>query len=190
VVVTLGSGIGVGVVIDGRVYRGGGFAGELGHMQVTSDGERCSCGRFGCWETTVSGTRLDALARELVSSDPQGQVARLAGAAEPSGAHLAAAAAVGDAKALTAIRGVAGWLGRGLVTLTLAFDPARIVVGGAAATAGSVLLDPAYDVLASRLPGADVRRVPPVVAARLGEFAGSIGAALAGRRVQNGVHDW
>ncbi|HSJ29006.1 MAG TPA: ROK family protein [Acidimicrobiia bacterium] len=180
VVVTLGSGIGVGIVIEGGVFRGAGFAGELGHMQVTADGERCACGRSGCWETEVSGSRLDALARHLI--DPDGH--------RPSGADLVAAAGAGDEAAVAALAGVAEWFGRGLVTLILAFDPALIVVGGAAAAAGPLLLDPARETVVSLLPGADVRSVPAVVSGRLGEFAGAMGAALAGRQVQNGSYDW
>ncbi|HVR34152.1 MAG TPA: ROK family protein [Acidimicrobiia bacterium] len=190
VMITLGTGIGAGFVLDGRVYRGASFAGEAGHIEVAADGEVCSCGRNGCWETFVSGAKLDRLAVEIARTDPGGGVAAHAGTITPTGIHLAKAAAEGDSSAVAAIHVAGRWLGRGLVNLVLLFDPVRIVIGGAAGTAGPALLDPARAVLAETMPGASYRLPVPVCPARFGSLSGAVGAALAGRRVHNGHHDW
>jgi glucokinase len=187
--VVLGTGIGVGSIAGGQIFRGASFAGEAGHMTMRDDGDSCSCGRSGCWETLVSGDRMDRTAWALAESDPDGAVARLAGRSPASGVHLAAAATAGDATAIGAIAEMGRWLGRGLVNLVLMWDPSRIVVGGAAVAPGETLLEPARAVLAESLPGASFRRAVPVVAARLGAFSGAVGAALAGRQVQNAPHD-
>lgn len=189
VMITLGTGIGMGLIIGGQVYRGASFAGEAGHMEITTEGELCSCGRRGCWETLVSGARLDRLAARLVESDPIGDVATAAGGAPPKGAHLAVAAAGGDRVALDAVAEVGHWLGRGIANLVLILDPARVVIGGAAAAMGEPLLEPARRVLAESMSGSGVRPEVPIVVARFGLLSGAVGAALAGREVQNGVHD-
>lgn len=190
VVITLGTGIGAGFVLDGRVYRGASFAGEAGHIEVAADGEACSCGRSGCWETLVSGAKLDRLAAEIARTDPGGGVAAHAGTTTPTGIHLATAAGGGDTRAVAAMNEAGRWLGRGLVNLVLLFDPVRIVIGGAAGTAGGSLLDPARAVLAETMPGASHRPAVSVAPARFGSLSGAVGAALAGRRVHNGRHDW
>ena len=187
--VALGTGIGVGLVSGGHIYRGASFAGEAGHMNMREGGGQCSCGRSGCWETLVSGDRMDRTAVALASSDPDGAVARLAGGSPASGVHLAEAAVAGDAVAVGAFEEMGRWLGKGLVNLVLVLDPARIVVGGAAVGAGETLLGPARAVLGESLPGSSFRPTVPVVAASLGAFAGAVGAALVGRQVQNGAHD-
>ena len=187
--VSLGTGIGVGLVSGGHIYRGASFAGEAGHMRMGDGGDPCSCGRSGCWETLVSGERMDRTAAALAVSDPDGAVARLAGGSPASGVHLAEAAAAGDAAAIWAVEEMGRWLGQGLVKLVLMLDPARIVVGGAAVGAGETLLGPARAVLGESLPGSSFRTAVPVVTASLGVFAGAVGAALVGRQVQNGAHD-
>lgn len=189
VMVTLGTGIGMGLIIEGHVYRGGSFAGEAGHMEITTGGDVCSCGRRGCWETLVSGARLDQEAVRLVESDPRGAVATEARGTLPTGAHLAAAAAGGDRAALEVVAEVGRWLGRGIANLVLVLDPVRVVIGGAAAAIGEPLLDPSREVLAEAMSGSRVRPEVPIVAARFGALSGAVGAALAGREVQNGVHD-
>lgn len=187
--VALGTGIGVGLSSQGRVYRGRAFAGEAGHMQMTLDGNVCDCGRRGCWETLVSGTVLDRAAADHAARFPDGAVAT-AGEGQPSAEHLARAAMAGDGDALDAFGTAGRWLGRGVAALTLMVDPEIVVVGGAASEAGDLLLDPAREWLANELPGAAHRPAVPIVSARFGSFAGAVGAALAGRAVHNGVNDW
>lgn len=188
VMLTLGTGIGAGLVIGGAVYRGTSFAGEAGHIEIVADGERCSCGRFGCWETLVSGTTLDRAAVRIAADEPNGMVARLATGSEPTGAHLAEAAGSGDLRAVQVIGEAGRWLGRGMANLVLLLDPACIVIGGAAAAAGAALLGPARAVLREAMSGSAFRPPVRVVPARFGPLAGAVGAALAGREVQNGAH--
>jgi glucokinase len=174
----LGTGIGGGLVVDGRVERGRGFLGEVGHMVVDPGGPGCACGGRGCWEALVSGTSLGRAAREMAAADPSGAVARSAAGATPRGEHLAAAAAAGDGAAREALASAGAWLGRGLANLVAALDPDVIVVGGAAAGPGEAVLGPARAVLAQVFEGRGHRLPTPVIAARFGPQAGLVGAAL------------
>jgi glucokinase len=185
VLVALGTGIGGGLVLDGRVWRGHhGMAGEFGHMQVVPDGAPCECGRRGCWEQYSSGNALVRVARSRLGSEPSvlaelcdGDPDRL------TGPMVTEAAASGDLVARAAFASVGRWLGVGLANLVAAFDPALLVVGGGVAVAGDRLLGPAREALASSLVGAGHREVPPLVPAALGPEAGLVGAAtLAGAR--------
>ncbi|MEX1005075.1 MAG: ROK family protein [Acidimicrobiia bacterium] len=190
VMVTLGTGIGVGCVIDGQVYRGASFAGEAGHIEMLPDGGECSCGRRGCWETLVSGAVLDRSAAELAVADPTGPVAIHADGSPSTGVHLALAAEAGDVGAVRALSEAGGWLGRGIANLILMLDPRRVVVGGAAAAAGPILFSAARQVVAAAMSGSAFRTEVPIVPARFGTWSGAVGAALAGRRVHNGRDEW
>jgi glucokinase len=187
--VILGTGIGVGLVIGGRIYHGASFAGEAGHMRMQDPGRPCSCGRAGCWETVVSGMALEDAGLAIVDRDPTGTLSVMVGERAPTGSDLVAAARSGDTAALRAFTEAGEWLGRGLMSLILMFDPACIVVGGGAATDGELLLAPARRIVSETLPGAAVRSAVPLVPAALGPLAGAVGAALSGREVQNDRHD-
>jgi glucokinase len=178
VMITLGTGIGGALLVDGRIYRGRSFAGELGHTLLDPAGEACTCGQRGCWETKVSGRRLDDLAAEAAIIEPDGAVVRAAGGDPVGGAALAAAARDGDPLACKLIEDAGVWLGRGLANVIVTLDPEIVVIGGAAAGAGDALLDPARAALRSVLEGAAHR--PPVllVPAALGAQAGVIGAGI------------
>ena len=133
VMVTLGTGIGGGIVMDGRVQVGSaGFAGEIGHMVVDPAGPPCPCGRRGCWERFASGAGLGVLAREAALAGRLGEVVRLAGGDPESvrGEDVSAAAAAGDPAAQQVIREVGGWIGFGLANLAAVLDPACFVLGG------------------------------------------------------------
>lgn len=190
VMITLGTGIGVGVIIDGHVYRGASFAGEAGHIEMLPDGDDCSCGRRGCWETLVSGAVLDRRAAELALADPSGPVAAHADGSRPTGAHLALAAAAGDVGAVRALSEAGRWLGRGVANLILLLDPRRVVVGGAAAAAGPILFSAAREAVTAAMSGSAFRPEVPIEPARFGAWSGAVGAALAGRRVHNGSNEW
>lgn len=177
--VALGTGIGGGLVLDGRVERGRGFLGEVGHMVLDPRGPACACGQRGCWEALVSGTSLGRAARRLAARDPGGGVARAAGESTPRGEHLTAAAREGDSAARTALTEAGEWLGRGLANLVIALDPDVVVVGGVAAAVGRSLLAPARAAMAAAVGGAGYRAATPVVPARFGGRAGLVGAALA-----------
>ncbi|HEX5630483.1 MAG TPA: ROK family protein [Acidimicrobiia bacterium] len=167
--VTVGTGIGAGLVIDGEVERGRGHLGEVGHMIIDPRGPDCVCGLRGCWEAMASGRALDRAAR----------VREGEGAAEGGGADLIAAAAAGDAAARGAVGAVGVALGRGLATLVAVLDPDVIVIGGGVGSIGAMLLDPARGAMMEALPGRAVRRPTPVVPAMFGPEAGLVGAALA-----------
>ncbi len=183
VVVTMGTGIGGGLVLGGEVVRGAhGMAGEFGHQQVVPDGLPCECGRTGCWEQYASGNALVRVAREGLLVQPS-LLTELCGG-DPNrltGPMVTAAAEEGDLVARRAFASVGDWLGVGLAGLVAAFDPAIVVIGGGVSEAGDRLLDPARDRLTRSLVGVPHRPVPPVVVAALGSRAGLVGGGLLAR---------
>ncbi|MBK5267003.1 MAG: ROK family protein [Acidimicrobiia bacterium] len=180
VVLTLGTGIGGGIITNGEVYRGNAFAGEFGHMVVDPGGLVCTCGNRGCWETLVSGRRLDELARRIVEDEPEGAVAQLAGGDRAVGRHLLGPALSGDRAAVEAYRLVGDWLGRGLASLAAVLDPQLFVIGGAVAEADDLVLGPARIAFLAALEGAGHRPTPTIVKRHLGAAGGAVGAGLAG----------
>ena len=184
VVVTMGTGIGGAVLVDGRVLRGrNGMAGEFGHMQVVPDGQPCQCGARGCWEQYASGNALVRYARAQVGLEPSVLTEACGGDPDRlTGPMVTDAAADGDLVARHAFGSVGHWLGIGLANLVAALDPHRIVVGGGVSAAGDRLLDPARAELERSVVAAGHRVVPPVLAARLGPEAGVVGAAELARR--------
>jgi glucokinase len=176
--ITLGTGIGGGWMVNGELYRGRSFAGEIGHVVIDAGGPRCTCGQSGCWETFASGRRLDQMARDLVAKNPDGLVARIASGASPDGRDLTEGAIQGDADAIELIEEMAAWLGIGIANLIAAFDPEILVIGGGVCRAGEVLLRPTREAMVEALEGAKHRDPTPIVAAALAEDAGVIGAAL------------
>ncbi|MGZ4445866.1 MAG: ROK family glucokinase [Nocardioides sp.] len=186
-VVTLGTGIGGALVLDGRVHRGrNGMAGEFGHMQVVPDGQPCECGNRGCWEQYSSGNALVRFARARIGHEPT-VLEELCGG-NPDvlvGPMVTEAAEAGDLVARQAFGSVGDWLGVGVANLVAAFDPDCVVVGGGVSAAGDRLLDPARAALVRSLVGAAHRGVPPLVRARLGPEAGVVGAADLARAAQD-----
>lgn len=183
--VTLGTGIGGGIITGGELLRGAnGFAGELGHMVVDPHGPPCTCGKRGCWERLGSGTGLGGLAREAAIADPRSRMVELAGgdAEDVRGEHVTRAAGEGDEHAMQVMARFAWWVALGLANLTAIFDPSLIVVGGGLVGAGPVLLDPVRVAFAELVEGAGHRPEVGIVAATLGERAGAIGAALLARQ--------
>jgi glucokinase len=185
--VTLGTGIGGAVVIEGKVHRGlNGMAGEFGHMQVVPDGHICECGRRGCWEQYSSGNALVRYARGLIGWEPTMMETSCAGNPDRlTGPMVTEAAAGGDIAARHAFTAVGEWLGIGVANLVAAFDPECVVVGGGVSVAGEKLLDPARSALALSLVGAAHRIIPPLHQAALGPQAGLVGAAALVREKVN-----
>lgn len=179
VAVTLGTGIGGALIVDGRLVRGrNGMAGEYGHMQVVPDGQPCECGRRGCWEQYASGSALVRYARSRLGHEPSILTDACAGDPDRlTGPMVTDAAVDGDLVARQAFASVGDWLGVGLGNLVAAIDPDLVVVGGGVSAAGERLLGPARDALERSLVGVGHRVVPPVVAAVLGPEAGAVGAA-------------
>ncbi|SHG59746.1 glucokinase [Jatrophihabitans endophyticus] len=186
VCVTLGTGIGGGLVADGSVYRGAfGIACEYGHMTLVPDGRRCACGNRGCWEMYASGRALARDARELADESPMAaeRMVALAGSVDAlTGLHVTAAAAAGDPAARSICTTVGRWLGRGLANLAAVIDPSVFVIGGGVVAAGELLLGPAREEFEHTLTGRGFRPPARVVAAALGPDAGLVGAADLARR--------
>ena len=168
VVLTLGTGIGGALILDGKLYRGAhGGAGEIGHTVVEADGETCKCGRRGCWEQYASGTGLARVGFRTVGLFEQGAF---------SGEAVGALAKQNFAAATTALNEVGFWLGLGIANVVNIFDPEMVVVGGGLGELGELLLAPAREVLKGALPPG--RDLVKVVSAALGADAGLIGAGL------------
>ena len=185
VMVTLGTGIGGGLIGDGRVEVGGhGFAGEIGHMVVDPAGPPCPCGRRGCWERFASGGGLGLMAREAALAGRLPAVVALAGGDPEAvrGEDVTGAALVGDADAKREIEQVGWWVGFGLANLACVLDPECFVLGGGLVGAGELLLDSTRRAFGELVEGGAARPPTPIVPAAFGERAGAVGAALAARR--------
>lgn len=181
VMITVGTGVGGGLVLDDRLVRGThGLAAEFGHMIVDEGGPRCSCGNRGCLEAVASGTAIGRMAREEAIVHQIPSQSPLAGLAEEelTGKAVTRAAEEGDAFADSILRRAGSWLGVGIASLVNALDPEVVVLGGGALQAGERLLTPARDAFAERLMGRAHRPEVPVVAAQLGDDAGVVGAGL------------
>ncbi len=192
VLVNLGTGIGGGIVIDGRVVRGRfGIAGEFGHMQVVPDGIRCECGNRGCWEQYASGNALVREARTLITAGSPvatDLLDRVHGRAEDlTGPVVTEAAREGDALARELLGEVGRWLGVGIANLAAALDPGTFVVGGGVSAAGDLLLEPARAAFRGQLTGRGYRPEATIVAAELGNEAGLVGAGDLARLAAAGL---
>jgi len=179
---TVGTGIGGGIVVNGALYRGAyGIAAEYGHMRVVPDGHICGCGARGCFEQYASGNALLRHAREAINASPEvarnllsrgdGTVAGLTGQA------ITEAAREGDPVALTAFNTTGQWLGAGIASLAVLLDPACVVIGGGVIEAGEILLKPTRESLERNMPFAGKHPYPKIIAAQLGNEAGLVGVA-------------
>jgi glucokinase len=183
VMLTLGTGVGGGLILNGELYRGAvGAAGELGHITLDIDGPPCqgTCPGFGHLEALASGTATDHLAKELAAERPDGDLGRAAAEGRTVDARLAvdlAAEGPGDAREL--LERVGFILGTGIASFVNVFNPELVVIGGGFARAGDLLFDPARKVVAERalLPARELVRIVPAL---LGFEAGLIGAGLVG----------
>lgn len=188
VVLTIGTGIGAGLIIDGELRRGRfGIGGEPGHVRVVPGGRLCGCGNHGCLEQYCSGTALERAAREIARERPADahRLLELAGGDPDAidGPTVTIAAHEGDRAAVDCFEEIGRWLGQGLADLASILDPGRFVIGGGVAEAGELLLRPARDTYAAVVSGRGYRPIADVVPARLGADAGMIGAADLARRL-------
>ena len=191
VMVNLGTGIGGAILLHGELIRGRyGIAGEFGHMQVVPEGQRCECGNRGCWEQYASGNALVREARAMIlANSPVATdlAARVDGRAdELTGPIVTEAARDGDATSTELLAEIGHWLGIGIANLAAAFDPGTFVIGGGVSAAGELLLGPARETFRRRLTGRGYRPEAQIVAARLGNEAGLIGAADLARNEASG----
>jgi len=179
VMVTLGTGIGGGLVLDGKLVRGAnGFAGEIGHMVLDPRGPKCPCGSRGCWERFASGAGIGRLAREAAAAGRLPQLVEQCGDADAvRGEDVTAAAAKGSTEALAVIDEVAWWLAQGVANLTAILDVSLVVLGGGLGSAADLLLPPTRQHLVGMIEGGDVRPVVRLERSVFAEQAGAIGAA-------------
>ena len=181
-VVTLGTGIGVGLILNGKL-RGGALSSEAGHIVMRRGGELCNCGRYGCWERYASATGLIRLTREVMDCRPESAlhaVAREHGGVEGRTAFLAAEQ--GDEAALEVCREYVEDLADGIVSLINVVRPEAIAIGGGVAAAPDrLLLEPVREIVARESFSSHGGRVTKILRAELGNDAGIIGAAFLGR---------
>lgn len=179
---TVGTGIGGGIVINGNLHRGAfGIAAEIGHMRVVPEGHLCGCGARGCFEQYASGNALLRHAREAISASPDiarnllsrgdGTIAGLTGQA------ITEAARDGDPVALAAFNTTGQWLGAGIASLSVILNPSCVVIGGGVIDAGEILLKPTREALERTMPFAGKHPYPTLIAAELGNDAGLVGVA-------------
>jgi glucokinase len=182
VTLTVGTGLGGGVVLGGELIRGAfGAAAEVGHINVVSDGRPCGCGNLGCWEQYASGRALVTEARERAARSPGSASLLLElanGQADAiTGPMVTMGAAAGDPVALQSFRAVGLWLGHGMADLAAILDPRVFIIGGGVSEAGELLVGPAREAFQGRLTARGHRPVAAVRMAQLGQDAGLIGAA-------------
>lgn len=182
VALTLGTGIGGGVIISGQLLRGAfGVAGELGHVRVVQDGLACGCGMNGCLEQYASGSALLRTARFLCSENP-GAAKRILGQGDGTpngvlGEHVTMAARDGDALAIECFKTMGEFLGAGIASICSVLDPSHVIIGGGVMDAAEILLNPTRDSLVAHMPFSGKHPLPVLVAATLGNNAGLIGVA-------------
>jgi glucokinase len=182
--VTLGTGVGGGIVSGGKVYRGAhGFGAEIGHFQVDPDGPMCVCGERGHWEALASGRALGALGRARARAGRAPSVLALAnGDADGiTGVHVGDAAQSGTPDAVAIVRDYAFQVAVGLAGLANVLDPAVIMISGGLVELGALLLDPMREWFEGHIEGAKQRDAIPIVPAKLGDEAGIVGAAALAR---------
>ncbi|MFN8183465.1 MAG: ROK family glucokinase [Candidatus Nanopelagicales bacterium] len=182
VTITIGTGIGAGIILDGSLYRGRwGAAAEFGHLNVDPGGRPCGCGNRGCWEQYASGNALVREARYLASERRADAETLLdLGDGTPEGVqglHVTQAAREGDPVALAAFDFVSRWLGQGMADITAVLDPECFVIGGGVSEAGDLLLASTVRAFTESVSGKDTRPLPKVLIAKLGNAAGLVGAA-------------
>ena len=182
IMVTVGTGIGGAAIVNGRPLRGAnGTGAEFGHMRVVPDGELCGCGVRGCFEQYASGTALMRQTKAAIAKNPDGAkdlLARGDGTITGLvGSHITDAARAGDKLAIGLLADSGDWLGAGIATLAMLFDPSIVVIGGGVIDAGELLLEPARKAMMREMPFVGKHPVPEIVAAKLGNDAGIVGAA-------------
>lgn len=183
VVITLGTGVGGGIIIDGKIYAGFNRAGaELGHMVIMADGVPCTCGRCGCWECYASATALIRETAEEIKKYPDSSIHQIIDGDEKNITGRTAFDAMhqGDVAGGAIVKQYVEYVGIGVMNLINIFQPQKLVVGGGVSHAGEALLTPLREYVANNTYGAGIGELPAteIVAAELGNDAGIIGAAM------------
>lgn len=183
VTVTLGTGVGGGFILNGKLYQGGGMVGEVGHMVVEAGGAPCNCGRRGCWEAYASATGLIRLTREAMAAHPESALHTLAQDGV-EGRTAFQAAEHGDKTALAVCRTYVEYLALGVTNLVNILQPEIVAIGGGVAGApDALLLSPLRELVHRECYPRHAGKLPAIVRAELGNDAGILGAALLGRAI-------
>jgi glucokinase len=188
VYVTISTGMGSGIIYEGKLLRGKDcMAGEIGHIPVSDSGAHCSCGGRGCLECFSSGGAIAGLAREWAERRPEGvaRLVELSGGPEITAKGVMQAAAEGDPAATNILRDTTRWLARGLMMMIRILNPDIIVLGGGVAQSGVVLLDTLHTFLAE-LASPTITYSTEIVTAALGNYSPLYGAAAMGLGVVDG----
>ena len=185
VVITLGTGVGGGMILNGKLYSGCGAGGEVGHIVIKQDGVPCNCGRRGCWEAYASATGLIRETKEAMEQHPESALHAVAAAnGGVEGRTAFQAAEQGDETALAVCRAYAEYLAAGLTNLVNILHPEAVALGGGVAAAPEhLLLEPVREIVARECCARHVDQVPRITRAELGNDAGIIGAAMLGRAI-------
>ena len=184
---TIGTGVGGGVVIDGDLVRGGfGFGGEVGHIQMVPGGIRCGCGTWAAWSPTAPATLWCGSPVSMPLTRPEGarDLLKRAGGdiAKITGPLITQAARAGDGFAIERLAEIGDWIGQGVATLTAVLDPNVVVIGGGVSEAGSLLLDPIRASFERHVTVRGHRPMLDVRQALLGNAGGMLGVADLARR--------
>ena len=179
---TLGTGVGGGLILGSSVFRGAfGIGAELGHIRIVPEGQLCGCGIRGCLEQYASGSALLRHAREAIDASPlvaRNLLERGDGTIEGlRGNHITEAARDGDPVAIAAFNTMATYLGAGIASLCAVIDPSCVVLGGGVIDAGELFLGPTRDAALRLIPFSGKHPYPEIVAAVLGNHAGLVGVA-------------
>jgi glucokinase len=178
--IALGTGIGSGIIINGELFRGSiGGGGEIGHMVIDSNGPKCNCGNYGCFEALAGGPSIVARAEKAIKNGASTKILELANnnLNDITPALIYQAAKNGDKVALEIFKETSFYLGLGFVTLTNIFNPECIIVGGGIARSWDILMPPVIQMVKTRgFPGS--RDVVEILPSSLGEEAGVIGAGV------------
>ena len=180
VMITLGTGVGGGIIIDGKIYSGFNHAGgELGHIVIEKDGRPCSCGRHGCWEAYSSATGLVKMTREKMNECPDSKMWELCeNSIDNAGGKTAfKAARAGDAAGKAVVDSYVSYLACGLANIINIFQPEILSIGGGVCNEGNYLLDPVKEIVAKEIYTCEGTEQTDIRIAKLGNDAGIIGAA-------------
>ncbi len=178
IMITLGTGVGGGIIIDGKIYEGHyTAAGELGHIVLVHNGEQCTCGRKGCWEAYASVTGLVRQTKAAMAANPD-SIMNNTPVDQVSGRTSFDAAKKGDAAALAVVDQYEEYVAEGLADMINIFSPEILVIGGGICKEGDYLLDPIRAKIKDRVFGVGLLPERKIVTAQLGNDAGLIGAAL------------
>lgn len=183
VCITLGTGVGGGIIIDGKIYAGSNFAGaEIGHTVISVDGPQCTCGRKGCFEVFSSATGLIRMTKESMAKNPDSSMHKLV--AERSGKVSARIAfdamRMGDAAAKAVVNDYIKYLAAGITNTINTFQPDILCIGGGVCNEGDALLLPVKELVAKEVYTRNSKQNAQIVIAKLGNDAGIIGAAFLG----------